>query len=90
MPEARGKSVAVRAASTLTRWSFDVLRLHRVFLLHSTANNASCRVAGKLGFPLEGTLRGAMRHADGWHDVHTHARLRTDEHTEVLHPHRRG
>jgi RimJ/RimL family protein N-acetyltransferase len=78
LPEARGTGVAVRAARALTRWTFDVVRLHRVFLQHSTANQASCRVAVKLGFGVEGTLREAIRHADGWHDVHTHARLRTD------------
>lgn len=78
LPEARGKEVAVRAARALTRWTFDVVGLHRVALQHSTANLASCRVATKLGFPAEGTLRGAMLHADGWHDAHMHARLRTD------------
>jgi ribosomal-protein-alanine N-acetyltransferase len=28
--------------------------------------------------PLEGTLRGSMLHADGWHDAHSHARLSSD------------
>lgn len=60
------------------QWAFDILGLHRVCLHHSTANLASCRVAAELGFRVEGTLRGAIHHADGWHDVHTHARLRTD------------
>ena len=79
LPNARGTGVAVRAALALTQWTFDVVRLHRVFLLHSTANLASCRVAAKLGFGVEGTMRGALLHADGWHDAHTHARLRTDK-----------
>jgi len=79
LPHARGAGVAVRAARALTRWTFDVLGLHRVSLDHSTANVASCRVAAKLGFELEGTLRGAALHADGWHDMHRHARLRTDD-----------
>ncbi|MFS8096193.1 GNAT family N-acetyltransferase [Lentzea alba] len=78
LPEARGTGVAVRAALAVTRWSFDVVGLHRMFLQHSTGNAASCRVAAKLGFRLEGTHRSAFLHADGWHDVHTHARLRTD------------
>lgn len=78
LPDARGTGIAARAALALTQWTFDIVRLHRVFLQHSTANPASCRVAAKLGFRVEGTLRGAMLHADGWHDVHTHARLRTD------------
>jgi RimJ/RimL family protein N-acetyltransferase len=78
LPDARGTGVAVRATHALTQWTFDVVRLHRVSLEHSTANLASCRVATKLGFDVEGTLRGAARHADGWHDMHKHARLRTD------------
>lgn len=75
LPAARGREVAVRAARALTQWTFE-LGLHRVVLQHSTANTASCRVAAKLGFPVEGTLRGALRHADGWHDSHVHASLR--------------
>lgn len=78
LPDARGAGVAVRAARALTAWTFDVLGLHRISLEHSTANEASCRVASKLGFAVEGTLRGSARHADGWHDMHVHARLRTD------------
>lgn len=78
LPDARGRGVAVRAARALTRWAFDVLGLHRVVLQHSTANVASCRVATKLGFQVEGTLRSAWIQADGRHDVHTHACLRTD------------
>jgi RimJ/RimL family protein N-acetyltransferase len=35
-------------------------------------------VAAKAGFDLEGTLRSAMRHPDGWHDMHLHARLAGD------------
>jgi ribosomal-protein-alanine N-acetyltransferase len=74
----RGTGLAARATSALTRWSFDVLGLHRLFFLHSVANPASCRLADRLGFPGEGVLRGYLRHADGWHDMHLHARLRTD------------
>jgi [ribosomal protein S5]-alanine N-acetyltransferase len=79
MPAARGRGVAVQAARELTQWAFDVVGLHRVALQHSTANLASCRVAARLGFPVEGTLRGALLHADGWHDAHMHARLRIAE-----------
>lgn len=78
LPEARGTGVAARAARALTRWTFDVLGLHRVVLQHSTANEASCRVAAKLGFQFEGTLRSAWLQLDGWHDVHMYACLHTD------------
>jgi len=78
LPGARGTGIAAKAAGTLTRWTFDTVRLHRIGLQHSTANQASCRVAAKLGFALEGTARSSLIHADGWHDMHIHARLRSD------------
>jgi ribosomal-protein-alanine N-acetyltransferase len=78
LPAARGTGAAPRAVAALTGWAFETLGLQRLYLVHSTLNQPSCRVAGKAGFPLEGTLRGHLRHADGWHDVHLHARLRTD------------
>jgi RimJ/RimL family protein N-acetyltransferase len=62
----------------LTAWCFGTLRLHRVELCHSTANVASCRVALCAGFAAEGTKRGEGRHADGWHDMHLHARIDND------------
>ncbi|MFG2104951.1 GNAT family N-acetyltransferase [Micromonospora echinaurantiaca] len=78
LPAARGRGVAPRALAALTGWAFGGLGLHRVELSHSTANPASCRVAQRAGFPAEGTKRGEGRHADGWHDMHLHARLRGD------------
>lgn len=62
----------------MTAWAFDPLGLHRVELNHSTENAASCRVAQRAGFPLEGTKRREHRHSDGWHDMHVHARLESD------------
>ncbi|WCN78621.1 GNAT family N-acetyltransferase [Micromonospora sp. LH3U1] len=78
VPAARGQGIATEALGTLTRWSFTRAGLHRLALEHSTANAASCRVAMRAGFPVEGVLRGSVRHADGWHDMHLHARLATD------------
>ncbi|GIF36567.1 GNAT family N-acetyltransferase [Actinoplanes xinjiangensis] len=78
LPAARGRRVAPRALEALTSWAFHDLGLHRLELSHSTANTASCRVAGRSGFPAEGTKRAEARHADGWHDMHLHARLATD------------
>jgi RimJ/RimL family protein N-acetyltransferase len=59
----------------MSRWAFDVLRLHRLFLVHSTKNSASCRTAALAAFPPEGTLRDYMLHTDGWHDAHVHGRI---------------
>ncbi|MFJ3494703.1 GNAT family N-acetyltransferase [Streptomyces sp. NPDC086091] len=75
---ARGRGVAARATDTLARWALDEIGLHRLELMHATANEASCRVAAKTGFRLEGTRRSAVLHADGWHDMHLHARVRGD------------
>jgi RimJ/RimL family protein N-acetyltransferase len=74
LPAARGNGVAVRALREASRWALDDLRLHRLELGHSVQNPASCRVADKAGFCLEGTLREALLHPDGWHDMHLHAR----------------
>ncbi|KOG38214.1 GNAT family N-acetyltransferase [Streptomyces resistomycificus] len=79
LPAGRGGGVAVQAARRLTRWALDDLGLHRVTLCHSVSNPASCRVAEKAGFTLEGTMRGALLHADGRHDQHLHARVRGDD-----------
>ncbi|MEV5547050.1 GNAT family N-acetyltransferase [Streptomyces sp. NPDC052309] len=75
---ARGRGVAARATSALARWALDETGFHRLELSHSVANEASCRVAEKTGFALEGTKRSALLHADGWHDMHLHARVRGD------------
>lgn len=78
LPAGRGAGATAEGVSAVTRWAFEDLGLHRLRITHSVANPASCRVATKAGYPLEGTLRGAVLHADGWHDEHLHARLRTD------------
>jgi RimJ/RimL family protein N-acetyltransferase len=78
LPAARGRRIAPRALKALTDWSFGTLGLHRLEVNHSTANPASCRVALAGGFLPEGTKRAEMRHPDGWHDMHMHARLVTD------------
>ncbi|MET9852445.1 GNAT family N-acetyltransferase [Streptomyces sp. NPDC006450] len=78
LPAGRGAGATAEGLSVLTRWAFGELGLHRVRITHSVANPASCHVALKAGYPLEGTMRGALLHADGWHDEHLHARLSTD------------
>ncbi len=75
LPAARRTGAASRGAQAVTQWALQVLGLHRVYLVHSVANATSCRVAVRAGFVLEGTLRGYMLHADGWHDVHMHAQV---------------
>ncbi|MFE4969008.1 GNAT family N-acetyltransferase [Streptomyces sp. NPDC056660] len=78
LPAARGVGVASRALLTLTVWAFDEIGLQRLELDHSTRNQASCRVATKCGYLLEGTKRSAAVHDDGRHDMHLHARIQGD------------
>jgi RimJ/RimL family protein N-acetyltransferase len=79
LPAARGAGVASRALTALSVWALGETGFHRLELNHSTRNNASCRVAAKSGFLLEGTKRSAAIHSDGRHDMHLHARIRGDE-----------
>ncbi|MEU4266477.1 GNAT family N-acetyltransferase [Streptomyces sp. NPDC026092] len=78
LPQGRGHGVMTRATVRISRWALDDLGLHRLRITHSVANPASCRVATQAGFPLEGTMRSALLHGDGWHDEHLHARVQGD------------
>ncbi|MBT2482396.1 GNAT family N-acetyltransferase [Streptomyces sp. ISL-94] len=78
LPAGRGRGTMVDATVRISRWAFEDLGLHRLRISHSVANTASCRIAVKAGFPLEGTMRSALLHADGWHDEHLHARIQDD------------
>lgn len=78
-PWARGRGVATAAVAAVTEWSFREVGLARVELCHSVTNPASCRVAVKTGYPLEGTLRQSMVYGDGErYDEHIHGRLASD------------
>ncbi|WP_350204889.1 GNAT family protein [Streptomyces sp. 2P-4] len=81
LPEGRGHGVMAAAVARVSRWALDELGLHRLRITHSVRNEASCRVALQAGFPLEGTMRSALLHADGWHDEHLHARIHGDPQT---------
>ncbi|WP_433291738.1 GNAT family N-acetyltransferase [Actinoplanes sp. CA-030573] len=78
LPDARGQGVAPRALAAVGDWALGEAGFHRLHLSHSTRNEASCRVALKAGFRLEGTKRSEAVHADGRHDMHLHARIRGD------------
>ncbi|MFE0379096.1 GNAT family N-acetyltransferase [Streptomyces inhibens] len=78
LPSARGGGVVVQAVQRVSQWALNDLGLHRLRLRHSVVNPASCRVAAKAGYSLEGTMRGALLHADGWHDQHLHALVQGD------------
>jgi RimJ/RimL family protein N-acetyltransferase len=69
-PWARGRGVMTEAARQVCRFGFEVLGLRRIEWQARVGNDASRRVAEKLGFRLEGTCRGRLLHrderVDGW------------------------
>jgi ribosomal-protein-alanine N-acetyltransferase len=77
VPAARGRGVCSRAVDAMATWAFHVAGFHRLDLEHAMGNTASCHVASKTGFAVEGVRRSAWLLADGRHDVHAHARLRS-------------
>lgn len=76
VPGQRQRGIAGAATSALANWALDELGLERLELVHSMRNPASCRVALTAGFEVEGIKRRLQQHADGWHDMCLHSRLR--------------
>ena len=78
-PHGRGRGIGSAALITATRFAFDSLGLARVELFHAVQNDASCRLALRAGYLVEGTARQSFVYGDGLrHDEHLHARLATD------------
>jgi RimJ/RimL family protein N-acetyltransferase len=78
-PWARGQGAARTSVRAVSGWAFAMLDLHRITLVHAVGNKASCAVAERTGFLLEGTTRESYRYGDGrLHDEHLHALLATD------------
>lgn len=69
-PQARGRGVMTAAARLACRWGFEDLGLTRIEWWACVGNDASRRVAEKLGFTMEGTCRSRLLHRgeriDGW------------------------
>lgn len=76
--EARGRGLATLALASIADWAFTEQGLYRLELGHRTNNPASCRVAAKAGFAVEGIERQKLKYGSERFDVETHARLRTD------------
>jgi RimJ/RimL family protein N-acetyltransferase len=75
---ARNRGVATSAARAISDWAFDDLGLFRLELGHRTDNLASCRVAKRAGYAVEGLERAKLRYGDQRYDAEIHARLATD------------
>jgi RimJ/RimL family protein N-acetyltransferase len=72
---ARRQGVAARALETVSRWALEtqqIVRLTRLDLFHTAANQASCLVAAKCGYVLRDLLPPAP--PDFPDSGHRHAR----------------
>jgi RimJ/RimL family protein N-acetyltransferase len=68
--EQRGRGYTVEAARAVIAWAFDDLGVERLEWVAEKGNVASRAVAERLGFTIEGTLRGKIVHngtrRDAW------------------------
>lgn len=70
-----GRGIMTRAAQAIVDFAFGELGLNRVYLRCATGNHASCAIAERLGFQLEGILREEMRNRDHFDDMKLYAML---------------
>lgn len=64
-PDVRGRGVMERSCRQLIDWGFAELDLQTIVWRAFTGNWASRRLAWRLGFTVEGTLRRYLLHRDG-------------------------
>lgn len=74
----RGQGMTTRSCTAVANWALSDFGLFRLELGHRTNNPASCVVATKAGFPVEGLERKKLQYGDERFDVETHGRLATD------------
>lgn len=73
---AQGRGLATEATNAMLRYAFGVLEMRRVGLTHSNGNEASRRIAEKLGFVPQGILHDANPLPGGkFADRHCYARF---------------
>ena len=63
--DAIGRGIATEVTAVLTRVGFEVVELERVDLQIEPSNERSAKVARKLGFTYEGTLRRRLPRREG-------------------------
>jgi ribosomal-protein-alanine N-acetyltransferase len=73
-----GRGYTTEAVQLLVDYLFATKKQHRIQLLIVPENTASCRVAEKCGFVLEGTVRAAFFNHGRNHDMLLYSLLRTD------------
>lgn len=77
-PQDRGQGLGAEAVELMTAYAFDQLEAHRVQLGTDLDNVAMRRVAERLGFGFEGTMREFMPTPDGPRDYALYAITKTD------------
>ncbi|MCW2858038.1 MAG: putative GCN5-related N-acetyltransferase [Marmoricola sp.] len=77
-PWARGHGILERALRLLLEWGFTELHLDCVIWWAEEGNWASRKLAWRLGFPCDGTVRRWMDHRDGLADAWVGSLLRDD------------
>ncbi|HJR44720.1 MAG TPA: GNAT family protein [Actinomycetota bacterium] len=73
-----GQGLMTEAAQAVCDFGFDSIGLHRIELRAALDNAGSLRIARKLGFKREGTLREAAWAQRGYLDEHIHGLLATE------------
>jgi RimJ/RimL family protein N-acetyltransferase len=68
-PEARRRGIASRALALVARWAFGSVGVRRLQLTTHPENGVSQRVAERVGFTREGTLRWWLVTPDGRRDA---------------------
>ncbi|MFQ5652692.1 MAG: GNAT family N-acetyltransferase [bacterium] len=75
-----GYGYVTEAVEAISRYAFDELCAKRVEIMMSSENEKSWRVAERLGFLLEGTLRNECRNVDGrLRDTRVYAKIARNE-----------
>jgi len=74
----RGRGLGTAVLRALTDWAFDTQQAHRLTLMIVDANVASQRVAERVGYSYEGTMRSLYGGPGRRSDVQLWSRLRTD------------
>ena len=73
-----GRGYATEAATAMVGFGFETLGMYRLELRAGVDNKASQRVAEKLGFRNEGTLRRGCPHGTAGYDCHLYGLLASD------------
>lgn len=76
--DAQGRGVMTQAVESLLTLGFAVLDLERIELRAAEANARSWRIAERLGFSFEGTMRRLIRIRGGFADARLYSLLREE------------